>query len=216
MSNVLISVIVNHGKGSKVLACARENGIGGGTITFGKGTAKSSLLDYLCLTDIRREVVLMVAKEECAEKALEAMRHEFKFEKPGRGIAYTRSLGAVYGTQSIKNGVSTMDQKENNMYQQITVIVDKGNAEYVINAAEKAGSAGGTIINARGAGVHEKNKVFDMEIEPEKELVIILAETDGTEQIVQAIREALQIDEPGKGILYVQPITKTYGIYKKD
>ena len=100
------------------------------------------------------------------------------------------------------------------MYQVITSIVDKGKAEDVIEAASKAGSKGGTIVNGRGSGIHETSKLFSMDIEPEKEIVIILSEISMTEAIVASIRETLNVDVPGKGIIYIQDTNKTYGIYK--
>src|SRR5690606_33367684 len=103
---------------------------------------------------------------------------------------------------------------ENTMYDAITIIVEKGNAEDVIDAAVEAGSKGGTIINARGSGIHETSKLFSMEIEPEKEIVLILSEIESTEAIVDSIREKIKIDEPGNGIIFIQDVKNTYGIYK--
>ena len=100
------------------------------------------------------------------------------------------------------------------MYHLLNVIVDKGKAEDVIDAATSAGSKGGTIINARGSGIHETSKLFAMEIEPEREIVMILSEYGNTDAIVASIRENLKIDAPGKGIIYIQDVNKTYGIYK--
>ena len=100
------------------------------------------------------------------------------------------------------------------MYQIIMAIVNRGMAEEVIEAAEAAGSKGGTIMNARGAGVRETKKVFNIEIEPEKEMVMILSKKDITEKIVSSIREKLEIDKPGNGIIFVQDVNKTYGIYE--
>ncbi len=51
-----------------------------------------------------------------------------------------------------------------------------------------------------------------MEIEPEKEIVMIVSESTLTEAIVGSIREDLDIDAPGKGILFVQDIKDVYGI----
>ena len=101
------------------------------------------------------------------------------------------------------------------MYNVITVIVDKGRGDDAIEAATKAGSQGGTIINSRGSGIHETSKVFAMEIEPEKEVVIILSKNDKTSDIVGSIREELKLDKPGNGILFVQDINKTYGLYEE-
>lgn len=100
------------------------------------------------------------------------------------------------------------------MYQNIMAVVDKGKAEDVIESAQKAGSKGGTILNARGSGVHETSKLFSMDIEPEKEIVMILSDENYTEAIVTKIREDLKIDEPGNGIIFVQDVNQTYGIYE--
>ena len=98
------------------------------------------------------------------------------------------------------------------MYQAIYTIVDRGRAQAVIEAAERVGSRGGTVINARGSGIHETSKLFSMEIEPEKEIVLIVAQTQKTSDIVSAIREELGIDEAGKGIVFVQDVSEAFGL----
>ena len=65
-----------------------------------------------------------------------------------------------------------------------------------MDAATEAGARGGTIINARGSGIHETSKLFAMEIEPEKEIVLIISEVAQAESITSAIREKMKIDEP--------------------
>lgn len=211
----LICVIVNFGVGSKLIKSAKRHGISGGTITLGRGTVKSHILDFVGITDIRKEIVFMAAEKKTAYQALEELNKEFEFNKPHHGIAFTESISSIMGTKSIvlehekdKRGA------DNIMYHVITVIVDKGKAEDVITSAVKAGSKGGTIINARGSGIHETSKLFSMDIEPEKEIVIILSEADKTEAIASSIRDNLKIDEPGNGIIYIQDANRTYGIHK--
>ena len=114
----------------------------------------------------------------------------------------------------MKETINEESGVNNTMYHAITVIVEKGNAELVIDAATEAGSKGGTIINARGSGIHETSKLFSMNIEPEKELVLILSEKESTENIISSIREKLKIDEPGNGIIFIQDVNKTYGLYQ--
>ena len=99
------------------------------------------------------------------------------------------------------------------MHNAIFTIVDRGMGETVVEAAEKAGSRGATIIHARGSGIHENSKLFSMVVEPEKDIVLILAEQSLTEGIVASIRETLKIDKPGHGIIFVLDINKTYGLY---
>lgn len=98
------------------------------------------------------------------------------------------------------------------MYKAIFTIVDRGKGENVMDAAKEAGAKGGTIINGRGSGIHETEVLFSMPIEPEKEIVMILAEDHLVNAIVSSIREKLEIDEPGKGIMFLLDVNKTYGL----
>lgn len=209
----LFYVIVNKGLGSKVLKIAKHNGIKGGTILFGRGTVKNRLLEFFEMYDIRKEIVLMAAEKTIAYNALEHLYNELHFAKPNHGIAFSTSIRRLCGTRSIEFDSVQERSVENKMYNAIFAIIDKGKAEEVIDAATKAGSKGGTIINARGSGVHETSKLFSMDIEPEKEIVLILSEEEQTEKILSSINESLKIDEPGNGIVFVQDVTKTYGLY---
>lgn len=211
----LICVIVNFGLGSKILKIAKHHGLHGGTITIAKGTVQNRISEYIGLSDIRKEILYMVADKETAYQALEMLNIEYKFDKPNHGIAFTTPICATTGTRSYKCDYVKSERGEDiTMYQVITSIVDKGKAQDVIEAASKAGSKGGTIINGRGSGIHETSKLFSMDIEPEKEIVIILSEVSMTETIVTSIRESLNVDEPGNGIIYIQDVNKTYGIFK--
>jgi len=211
----LICVIINFGQASKLIKAAKHHGITGATVTLGTGTVQNRILDFIGLSDIRKEVVFLAAEKEIAYLALAELDREFEFSKPNHGIAFTTSICGIEGTKNIvchKNGHA--GGVSQTMYHIITTIVDKGRAEEVMTAAEQAGAKGGTIINARGTGVHETSKLFSMEIEPEKEMVVILSEAGMTEAIAESIHKALKLDEPGNGIIYIQTANRTYGIYR--
>lgn len=209
----LIYVIINHGSGSKIVKSAKRHGISGATVTLGKGTAHSRIMEYLGLSDIRKEIVFLLADKDTAFNVLDDLNKEFEFDKPNHGIAFTTSILSIAGMKSIICKNKTAERGDNNiMYRIITVIVDKGKAEDAVAAAEKAGSRGATIMNARGSGIHETSKLFSMEIEPEKEVVLILAESETAEKIVSLIFAQLKMDEPGNGIIYIQDADKVYGI----
>ena len=215
IDNELICVIVNHGKASDILAAAKKYGITGGTIARGMGTVHNKFLEFFCLDDVRKELIFMIAPADIARKALAGLGKEFGFDRPNSGIAYTRTLQKVVGMTTAKSAPLEIDESEEAcMYRQISVIVDKGNGNEVMTAAKGAGAKGGTVLNGRGVGTHETTKLFDMHIEPEKEMVIILVENDLSDAVVEAVRVAMKIDEPGKGIMYVQDVRATYGIYK--
>ena len=212
----LIYVIVNYGMGSRVLHKAKKHGISGGTVLLGRGTVKNSLLNFLSLYDVRKEIVLLGTNHPNAEHALIELNKEFQFEKPNHGIVFTTSACEIVGSRCYKSEDNKEERGVNKlMYQNIITIVNRGKAEEVIEAATAAGAKGGTIINARGSGINETSKLFNMNIEPEKEIVMIVSKEDATEAIVSSIREKLEIDKPGNGIIFIQNINKTYGIYDK-
>ena len=103
-----------------------------------------------------------------------------------------------------------------NKYELIYAIVNKGKGEEVVEAAQKAGSSGATIINARGSSVHETAKIFSIEIEPEKEIVLMIVKSDIKENICQTIIKDTNITEPGKGVLFTQSINEVYGLYEDN
>lgn len=210
---VVIGMIVNFGMGSKILKCAKRNGATGGTIMLAKGTAGNKVWDSLGLSEVRKEILYMVAEEEDAHHILDKICLEYKLNKPNRGIAFTTSLSCPERINELEEPVKER-RGDKIMYYMITTIVEKGRAEEVIEAATEAGSKGGTIVNGRGSGIHETSKLFSMDIEPEKEMVLILAEAAQTKAITSAIQHKLQIDEPGNGIMYVQEVNETYGVYK--
>ncbi len=211
----LICFIVNDGMSSKVIHEAKKCNIQGSTVFLGKGTIHNTVLEYLGLTDTRKEIIFMLADYETADHALSNLNQHFKLEKPNHGIAFSIAISEVAGTSHINCSKKIEEEERNNaMYHLLTSIVEKGKAEDVISAANEAGSTGGTIINGRGSGVHETTKLFMMDIEPEKEIVMILSEPEKTEAIMASIRSKLKMDEPGNGILYVQEVQNAYGIFK--
>lgn len=212
---VLLYIIVNFGLGSKVIKSAKQHGITGATVFLGKGTIKNRLLEFLDLSEIRKEIVLMVTTKTIGCTVLEELNKEFRFDKPNHGIGFSSSVLSLVGSRGHEDKESIESRgAKSPMHNAIFTVVDRGKADEVIEAATKAGARGGTIINARGSGIHETSKLFAMEIEPEKEIVLILCENSQTQQIAAAIRTELQIDEPGNGIIFTQSVNQTYGLRK--
>ncbi len=210
----LLCVILNYGLGSKVIRLAKQCGVTGGTIFLGRGTVKNRILEILDLTEVRKEIVIMISYKDTIYKAMEAITQGCKLNKKGHGIAFTTSVINIFGTSCYKDSHTVESRgEENTMYRVIYVIVDRGKSGAVIDIASKAGSSGGTIINARGSGIHETSKLFAMDIEPEKELVLLLCEEHLTDSIVSSIREQVKIDKPGNGIIFVQNVHSAYGLY---
>lgn len=220
--NIMFIAVVNLGTGSKVLKEAKEHGISGGTIFLGKGTAQNHILEILGLDKIKKEIVLMVSDTQIEYKIHEVLIEKFHFNKPNHGIVFSIQVNKILGSRACKCNLK--EKEEGDMrtveksidYEVIFTIVDRGFAEEVVDVATRAGAQGGTIINGRGSGVHENSKFFGMSIEPEKEIIMILIEKSKTDLIVSSIRENLNIDAPGKGIIFTMDVNKTSGLFNSN
>lgn len=216
----LIYVIVNAGLGSKVLRKAKKCGIRGGTIILGRGTVRHVGLRLLGIVDVDKEIVLLGANGATAERVLDMLDEEFQFEKPGHGIAFTTFVCSIAGSNIAGTRFYQCEASAEGegvgetVYEIITVVVDKGKAEEVVDMASKAGARGGTVMLARGSGIHETRKVFAMDIEPEKEVVVIVSSRAKTEGIVTAIIRELRMDLPGNGIIFTQNANRVFGLYE--
>ncbi len=211
---LLLSIyIVNNHDGVRVSRIARESGVTGTTAFLGYGTIDSSLLDFLGLNDVRKELVLMVADGKTTDDAMEAVSKGLKLHKSGRGIAFALDVTRVMGIRNLKDKIEIREERENIMHEAIFVIVDKGEGENVVESAKKAGSQGATLINARGCGIHEQAKLFGMDIEPEKEIILLLSGKSKTEEIIETIVKENQLDEPGRGILFTVDVTRALGLF---
>lgn len=209
----MLVVIVEHNKASKVLHLADEKGVTASVAMLGRGTASRTIFDYLGLNDKKKAVLMLFGKTEEIMDLADDLVEKLEMDKPNHGIAYIESAFNVFGTEDNANGSENIKRGEN-MYNAIYTIVEKGNADDVIEAAEKAGSRGGTVMHARGSGSEEARKVFNMLIEPEKEIVLIISEEAKTKDIVESIRKETQIEEEGKGIIFVTNVAATYGLAK--
>lgn len=209
----MLVVIVEQGKASKVLHLADEKGVTASVAMLGRGTASKTLFDYLGLNDKKKAVLMLFGKTEEIMDLADYLVEKLEMDKPNHGIAYIESAFNVFGTEDNANGSENIKRGEN-MYNAIYTIVEKGNADDVIEAAQKAGSRGGTVMHARGSGSEEARKVFNMLIEPEKEIVLIISEEAKTKDIVESIRKETQIEEEGKGIIFVTNVVNTYGLAK--
>lgn len=94
----------------------------------------------------------------------------------------------------------------------IVTVVRKGWGDAVLEASVKAGAHGGTILFGRGSGIHEKQKLLGIPIEPEKEVVLTVTYSDQNESILEAIVKATDLGKPGTGIAFVVPLDKVVGV----
>ncbi len=99
-----------------------------------------------------------------------------------------------------------------NKYEAILCIVNSGFSEDVMEAARTAGARGGTVIHGRGTASAEAEKMFGISIQPEKEIVIILAQANVRDEILHAIYQKVGLNSPGQGIAFTLPVSSVAGL----
>lgn len=98
----------------------------------------------------------------------------------------------------------------------IISIVNRGHSDPVVEASREAGAKGGTIIYGRGTGKNETDTFMGVSIQPEKEIIMTLTNTENKNNIMEAICDKASLDTVGMGICFSLPVTKVRGITGKN
>lgn len=94
----------------------------------------------------------------------------------------------------------------------ICCIVNAGFSDDVMDAARDFGARGGTVIRARGTANLEAERLFNIAIQPEKEMVLILVESKIKDDILHALYKAVGLKTPGQGIAFSMPVESVVGL----
>ena len=90
----------------------------------------------------------------------------------------------------------------------ITFIVNHGDAYDIMTAARAAGAKGGTIVNAHGTSREGDLKFLGMNLMSEKEMLLIMAEKNMAQKIINAVKDLPIFKKPGGGIIYTTDVNQ--------
>lgn len=94
----------------------------------------------------------------------------------------------------------------------ILCIVNAGFSEAVMDAARQFGARGGTVLHARGTANVEAEKIFNISIQPEKEVVMILVESEIRDDILHSLYQNVGLQTAGGGIAFSLPVEDVVGL----
>ena len=97
-------------------------------------------------------------------------------------------------------------------FELIICIVNTGFSEIAMDAARKHGARGGTIINGRGTATKEAEKIFNITIQPEKEIIIILVNTNIKDKNLKGLYDEVGVNTAAQGIAFTLPVEDVVGI----
>ena len=198
----MVIAIVPRGSAELITHAAVDAGAGGGTVSRGKGTAANSILQILGFADSDKDLVYILTAADKTEQIMNAMKDAASDKKQPFGVIFTIGVNSFIKTGTVSGRNENMTETT---HQMITIIVNKGFADDAMAAARKAGAGGGTIMNARGTARPGDETFFGMEIVPEKDMILIVAENSNVQPILDAIKELPCLAKPGSGIAFASP-----------
>lgn len=208
----LLICTVGRGKGEQLMQVCKSCGARGGTIMLGRGSKNSRILQALSLADVSQDVVFTLMRDECHDilnaiiGAASAAPGKFGGTAMLLDVASTISRAGSGQAVGEQQNQHTGDVMESSGYQLITIIVNSGFGDDVMEAARQAGANGGTIMSARGTGTEDDVKFFGITLVPEKDMLLIACEDSKIQSVMQAISEVPSLNQIGGGIAYTMNI----------
>ncbi len=96
-----------------------------------------------------------------------------------------------------------------NKYELVLCVVNAGFSQNVMEAARAAGAKGGTIVRARGTANPESEEFFNITIQPDKEIVMILTKKEIKDDIMHAVYKECGPASEGQGLVFSLPVNRT-------
>lgn len=187
----------------------------------GTGTARSTVLDYLGIGITEKKVMFSLFPESDEDLILKEIQKQMALYLVGRGISFTLPLTGI--SEIVANGLlsttsvktvegSKIMKDENRMYDLIVVEVAAGYVDEVMEVAQAAGAAGGTIVRARSVGNAKAEQFIGISLQKESEILLILTKRESKRAIMEAISEKAGLKTEAGGVLFSLPVDKTVGI----
>ncbi|MCL2889206.1 MAG: hypothetical protein FWE65_02150 [Eggerthellaceae bacterium] len=96
-------------------------------------------------------------------------------------------------------------------YKLIVSIVSKGKSDKVVDLAQSAGASVVTVLLGHGASVQ---LLLGITIDPEKEIILIIAEEEKAQDVIMAIADELERESPLSGISFMLSLDQVVGCCK--
>jgi hypothetical protein len=156
----------------------------------------------------------------------DSFNNDLHLGRHGKGIAFAfpisgaNSFVAKLLTKEIQQDLSENTQgSDNKMASEVThsflvVIINQGYSEEAMTAAREAGAGGGTVLHARSLDLEETMKKWGISIQPEKEIIFILAEQEKKHKIMEDIGEKCGLHSDAQGIVVSFPVDAVTGLDK--
>lgn len=212
----LVVAIFERGRGERLcdtLQCGAHLNI----LLRGRGTARKKLLAYLGLDESEKDVLLACVPRQGSAGLIDAIAEKLQLARPGKGIAFAIPIcGAGDLIARSAPQAETKRQEgtpmETSAHNLIIAIMNHGYADDVMDTARDAGATGGTILKAHGATWRQAEKFLGVAIQADKDLLMILADTQISQAILSAIAGAHGVGHDAHAIAFALPVSGVAGL----
>ncbi len=188
-----------------------------------QGTASSEVMNMLGLDGGEKNMIMSMMPKVFADEMLKKLHKKLHLGMPNTGIAFTVPLssGSAHLIKLIENlqpesSKTFMERDEYEMaeceYNMIMAVVDQGFSEEVMDAARPMGASGGTVFHSRRVGSGEAVKFWGINVQQEREVVLIIARKEDKLQIMQAIGKKCGMQSEAHGIVLSLPVDGITGL----
>ena len=185
-----------------------------------KGTARSSVLDYLGLGETEKKIVISLFPERAEEAVLKEIRENMHLYLAGKGICFTVPLtgASAIVANALRKSVPDTEKnggkkvKTQREYCLIVTAMQKGFAEEAMEAARAAGAAGGSVLTAATLGDKKAEQLIGVTLQKETDVLLILAKNDGKDAITDAILKKVGLKTDGGGVVFTLPVDSIAGV----
>lgn len=212
----LLIIICEEDYDKNIKDIYKKNNISMKFLVKANGTASSSILEYFGLVETKKDIHLAIIPGYLENELLEQINKVLNKKKIGAGIAFLISLTSAnkYLLDQFEN---KEDVKETEIMKEvkhhlIITIVLEGHLEQVMSAAKKMGAQGGTVVRGRGLGNKDAVKLFGFEIEPGRDVILTVVDSEIKNKVMEEITRVVGIKTPGKGICISLPVDNVIGI----
>jgi len=101
-----------------------------------------------------------------------------------------------------------------NNHEVIFAIVNSGYAEDAMEVAREQGVRGGTILNARGVAREQEAAFFGINIQAEKEILMMVVDKDIRDNVLNALYKQMGMGKKAQGIVFSLPVSDVAGLVK--
>lgn len=188
-----------------------------------QGTAADEVLDVLGLAPTEKTVYLCLAPEGAATYLIDKLAKILHLHDPGSGTAFSIPLAgtggeAIHKARAKAHGYEEElpQTEEKKVYDSefcaVVAAINRGHSEDLMETARTVGVTGGTVVHALQAGAAETMKFWGLNIQGEKEIVLILVPRSQKDEIMAELTLKHGMKSKARGVILALPVENVVGL----